>query len=241
MASLCPEHVGDVRAPRAPPARRKSPPGTKQKAKTTAVLLDTRNCCAGSCSAERRFLCLLQCQHTCTGESGVHADDYLQRPRSERAAGGVGACLCLPPSLGGILVRLVLPNVTPIAAAAQLSVLTLRALFFSRLHRSLCAAVPRAVPTPARFLSLLPAAVSSSPLAGCMFSATLNTGIVLEPNFLYLWRARCSLKCPFPRLPVSPYSHSRCSSSPTVKSPVLRGFNAQAQFLLQGSLLQRSD
>lgn len=139
MASLCHEHVGDVRAPRAPPARRKSPPGTKQKVKTTAVLLDTRNCCAGSCSAKRRFLCLLQCQHTCTGESGVHADSYLQRPHSERAPGGVGTCLCLPPSLGGILVWLVLPNVTPIAAAAQLSVLTLRALFFSRLHRSLCA------------------------------------------------------------------------------------------------------
>lgn len=55
MALLCREHVGNVRAPRAPPACRKSPRGTKQKEKATAVLLKTLNCFAGSCSTEHIF------------------------------------------------------------------------------------------------------------------------------------------------------------------------------------------
>lgn len=41
MALLCHQLVGSVRAPRAPPACGESPPGTKQKEKETAVLLET--------------------------------------------------------------------------------------------------------------------------------------------------------------------------------------------------------
>lgn len=52
MALLCHQHVGNVRAPRAPPACGESPPGTKQKEKATAVLLETLNCLAGSCLTE---------------------------------------------------------------------------------------------------------------------------------------------------------------------------------------------
>lgn len=55
MALLCHEYVGNVRGPRALPACRKSPPGTKQKEKATAVLLKTLNCVAGSCSTEHFF------------------------------------------------------------------------------------------------------------------------------------------------------------------------------------------
>lgn len=49
MALLCQERVGNVRAP---PACGESPPGTKQKEKKTAVLLETLNCLAGSHSTE---------------------------------------------------------------------------------------------------------------------------------------------------------------------------------------------
>lgn len=52
MALLCQEPVGNVRVPRAPPACGESPPVTKQKEKATAVLLETLNCLAGSCSIE---------------------------------------------------------------------------------------------------------------------------------------------------------------------------------------------
>lgn len=52
MALLCHEHVGNVRVPRAPPACGESPPGTKQKEKATAVLLETLNYLAGSRSTE---------------------------------------------------------------------------------------------------------------------------------------------------------------------------------------------
>ena len=55
MALLCHEHLGNVRAPRAPPACRTSPPRTEQKEKATAVLLETLNCLAGSCSTEHFF------------------------------------------------------------------------------------------------------------------------------------------------------------------------------------------
>lgn len=52
MALLSQERVGNIRAPRAPPACGESPPGTKQKEKVTAVLLETLNCSAGSRSTE---------------------------------------------------------------------------------------------------------------------------------------------------------------------------------------------
>lgn len=53
MALLCHKHVGNVRAPRAPPASGESPPGTKQKEKAIAVLLEILNYLAGSRSTER--------------------------------------------------------------------------------------------------------------------------------------------------------------------------------------------
>lgn len=49
MALLCHKRVGNVRAP---PACGESPPGTKQKEKVTAVLLETLSCLAGSRSTE---------------------------------------------------------------------------------------------------------------------------------------------------------------------------------------------
>lgn len=61
--------VGNIRAPRAPPACGESPLGTKQKEKVTAVLLETLNCSAGSHSPEH-FSCLLSYQCTFSGERG---------------------------------------------------------------------------------------------------------------------------------------------------------------------------
>lgn len=69
MALLCHEHVGNIRAHRAPPACGESPPETKQKEKATAVLLETLNCLAGSRSTER-FSSVSSYQCTFSGERG---------------------------------------------------------------------------------------------------------------------------------------------------------------------------
>lgn len=114
MVLLCHECVGNVRAPRAPPACGESPPGTKLK-KATAVLLETLNCLAGSCSTEH-FSCLLSYQGTFGGERGNQQTTPWQGLCSGKAPNKVGESLSLPwiPEKGSwpSLVLLNQPNTT---------------------------------------------------------------------------------------------------------------------------------